>query len=49
MLVDLKAPLKRGDRVKATLMFERAGSVAIAFQVQGVGASQPASTGHSDH
>ena len=49
MLVDLKAPLKQGDKVKATLVFERAGTVAIELQVQGVGAPQPAATGHTRH
>lgn len=49
MLVDLKAPLKQGDTVKAMLMFERAGSVAIELQVQGVGAPQPASADHTGH
>lgn len=49
MLVDLKTPLKQGDKVKATLMFERAGSVAIELQVQGVGAPQPAPAEHTGH
>ncbi len=49
MLVDLKSPLKQGDKVKATLVFERAGSVAVEFQVQGVGAPQPAPADHSRH
>lgn len=49
MLVDLKAPLKQGDKLKAMLMFERAGSVAIEIQVQGFGAPQPASADHTGH
>lgn len=49
MLVDLKAPLKQGDKVKATLVFERAGAVTVELQVQGVGAPQPAATGHAGH
>ncbi|SFD32567.1 hypothetical protein SAMN05428997_12492 [Bosea sp. CRIB-10] len=49
MLVDLKAPLKQGDKVKATLVFERAGAIAVELQVQGVGAPQPAATGHAGH
>lgn len=49
MLIDLKAPLKQGDKVKATLMFERAGSVVIELQVQGVGAPQPAPADHTGH
>lgn len=34
MLIGLKAPLKVGDRVPATLRFEKAGEVKIQFQVQ---------------
>jgi copper(I)-binding protein len=33
MLVDLWQELKRGDIVKGTLTFERAGAVAIRYQV----------------
>lgn len=49
MLVDLKAPLKQGDKVKATLIFEKAGPIEVEFQVQGVGAPQPAPADHSGH
>ncbi|OYX07036.1 MAG: hypothetical protein B7Z08_13140 [Sphingomonadales bacterium 32-68-7] len=49
MLVELKAPLKQGDKVKATLLFERAGSVTVEFQIQGVGAPQPAPAEHAGH
>ena len=34
MLTGLKRPLKAGEMVPATLRFERAGAVAIAFKVQ---------------
>ncbi|HTO64174.1 MAG TPA: copper chaperone PCu(A)C [Bradyrhizobium sp.] len=42
MLMDLKGPLKQGDKVPATLEFEKAGKVAVSFDVQGVGAQGPA-------
>jgi copper(I)-binding protein len=42
MLVDLKGPLKEGDRVKATLTFEKAGSVEVTINVEGIGAQHPA-------
>lgn len=42
MLVGLKAPLKEGDRVKATLTFEKAGTVEVMFNVEGIGARHPA-------
>ena len=41
MLLDLKNPLKRGDKVPVTLEFEKAGKVTVSFDVQGVGAQGP--------
>jgi periplasmic copper chaperone A len=41
MLLDLKNPLKRGDKVPVTLEFEKAGKVKLSFDVQGVGAEGP--------
>ena len=38
MLMDLKKPLKQGDKVPLTLEFEKAGKVALSLDVQGVGA-----------
>jgi len=46
MLVDLKRPLKQGDKVEGTLVFEKAGTVSIAYRVGGVGAQ---SAGGSHH
>ena len=43
MFMELKRPLKEGERVKGTLQFEKAGKVAVEFAVQGVGARD---TGH---
>lgn len=42
MLMDLKQPLKQGDKVPLTLEFEKAGKVALSLDVQGVGAQAPA-------
>ncbi len=48
MLMDLKSPLKQGDKLPVTLEFEKAGKVKLAFDVQGVGAKGPtAGEGHS--
>ena len=44
MLLDLKSPLKRGDKVPVILEFEKAGKVTVSFAVQGVGAQAPAAT-----
>ena len=46
MLMDLKNPLKQGEKVPLELQFEKAGKVALSLDVQGVGAQAPA--GHSD-
>jgi len=47
MMLDLKAPLKQGDKLAVTLQFEKAGTVAVTLDVQGVGAKGPAAEGHS--
>lgn len=44
MLVELKAPLKQGDKVPVTLNFEKAGKVEVTLDVQAIGGQQPAST-----
>jgi copper(I)-binding protein len=50
MLMDLKNPLKQGDKVPLTLKFEKAGEVKLALEVQAVGAQAPAAGGdHSGH
>ena len=37
MFLDLKGPLKQGQTVDVTLIFEKAGSVTVPFPVQGLG------------
>jgi copper(I)-binding protein len=49
MLMDLKSPLKQGDKVPLVLEFEKAGKVNLSLEVQGVGAQAPAGTDHSGH
>src|SRR6195952_4421043 len=41
MLLDLKSPLKQGDKLPVTLEFEKAGKVKLSFDVQGIGAQAP--------
>jgi copper(I)-binding protein len=48
MLVDLKNPLKQGDKVPLTLEFEKAGKVNLSLDVQGIGAQAPAASGSPD-
>ena len=47
MLVDLKKPLKQGDKLPITLEFEKAGNVKLSLDVQGMGTQGPAAEGHS--
>lgn len=47
MLLDLKSPLKQGDKLPITLEFEKAGKVSIVLDVQGIGAMGPAASDHS--
>ncbi len=41
MFTRLKRPLVNGESVKATLIFDHAGAVAVDFAVQAVGAASP--------
>ena len=45
MLMDLKSPLKQGEKVPVTLDFEKAGKVSVSLDVEGVGAQGPAGGG----
>ena len=45
MMLDLKSPLKQGDKVPVTLEFEKAGKVKLSLDVEGVGAQAPAGAG----
>src|SRR5262249_207740 len=48
MLVGLKQPLQKGQTVKGTLEFEKAGKVDIEYAVEALGATAPAAGGHHD-
>lgn len=47
MLMELKAPLKEGDKVQFTLVFEKAGELTIEAPISKVGASGPDAAGGS--
>ena len=49
MFMDLKRQLKQNETVKATLKFEKAGTVEVTFKVGAVGASSGGSTPHHHH
>ena len=38
MMTELKGPLKKGDKLVVTLVFEKTGEVKATFDVQGIGA-----------
>ncbi len=48
MMMDLKGPLKKGDKVPLTLKFEKAGEVNVTLEIEGIGAMGPTS-GQMDH
>ena len=45
MFMKLKQPLEKGQRIKGTLTFEKAGSIEVEYAVEAVGAPSPG--GHS--
>lgn len=46
MVMDLKEPLKEGQNVKGTLVFEKAGTVEVEYTVRGLGGAAPAEEHH---
>jgi hypothetical protein len=46
MFMGLAAPIKQGEDFKATFVFERAGEVDVAFQVEAPGAKPPSTHDH---
>jgi periplasmic copper chaperone A len=49
MLSDLKRPLKEGDVISGTLVFEKAGTVPVEYRVGGIGAQSAAGQHHHQH
>ena len=47
MFLDLKQPLQQGERVKGTLVFEKAGPVDVEYVVEAVGGTPGG--GHAGH
>jgi copper(I)-binding protein len=46
MLTGLKQPLEKGQKVKATLQFEKAGKVDIEYAVEAAGMPSAPMSGH---
>jgi copper(I)-binding protein len=49
MFMDLAGPLSEGETVRGELIFELAGSVAVTFQVMGIGAQAPDAQSQEHH
>ena len=49
MMTDLKQPIQRGKPFKATLKFEKAGSVDVDFAVEAAGATSATASGRDPH
>lgn len=49
MVSGLKRGLKQGEAIAGTLVFEHAGTVAVRFEVEAVGAKAPAGDGTPGH
>jgi copper(I)-binding protein len=46
MLMGLKQPLEKGQKVKGTLEFEKAGKIDIEYAVEALGVSAPGPAKH---
>ena len=46
MFMGLKQPLEKGQQVKGTLEFEKAGKVDVEYTVEAIGATPAAKGGH---
>jgi periplasmic copper chaperone A len=47
MIIGLAAPLVRGDKVPVMLKFEKAGEIAVSFDVRAMGAPAPGPLGNA--
>lgn len=47
MFMGVKQQLMQGESFKATLQFEKAGKVDVSFAIEGLGAQNPGTAGHS--
>lgn len=47
MLMDLKQPLKQGEKLPLTLVFEKAGEVSVEAAIAAIGAAGPPGGGQA--
>ena len=48
MFMNIKHGLKQGDKIKATLVFEKAGSIDVEFYVDAMGVKSPQDKAHDN-
>jgi periplasmic copper chaperone A len=46
MFMNLKQPFEKGQRIKGTIVFEKAGPIEVEYTVEAVGAPAPGGHGH---
>lgn len=46
MFMDLREPLKQGEKLKGQLRFQKAGTLDIEYRVEAIGVQSPARHGH---
>jgi copper(I)-binding protein len=49
MFEGMKQPLQSGERIKGTLVFEKAGTIEIEYAVEGMGAKPPSGDADNAH
>ncbi|HEX5599524.1 MAG TPA: copper chaperone PCu(A)C [Hyphomicrobiaceae bacterium] len=49
MLMGLKQPLKAGEELELTLVFEKAGEINVTASIEPIGARGPGGAAHADH
>jgi copper(I)-binding protein len=49
MFTDMKRLLSKGEHVKGTLVFEKAGTAEIEYVVEAIGAARRPASGHGGH
>ena len=49
MFTELNRPLTKGEHVKGTLVFEKAGTAEIEYAVEAIGAGRPSASAHAGH
>jgi copper(I)-binding protein len=49
MFTDLARALAKGERIKGTLAFEKAGSIEVEYTVEAIGGQPPHHGGHAGH